>query len=34
MKLKPEHQGYLFFAVIAVVHTVAIGIMLFGLNGR
>jgi hypothetical protein len=34
MKLKPEHQGYLFFAVIAILHSVAIAVMLFGLNGR
>ena len=33
MKLTPTQQGYLFFALIAILHSVAIAIMLFGLNG-
>jgi hypothetical protein len=33
MKLTPTQQGYLFFAFLAILHSVAIAIMLFRLNG-
>jgi hypothetical protein len=32
MKLTPQRQGYLFFIVILVLHSIAIGIMTFGAN--
>lgn len=33
MNLTPKQQGYLFFVFIAVLHSVAIAVMLFRLNG-
>lgn len=33
MKLTPMQQGTIFFVVIAVLHSIAIAIMVFGLNG-
>lgn len=34
VKLTPMQQGTIFFIVIAILHTVAIVIMLFGINGN